>query len=106
MTIIAGPATYSIIGDVGLSVDRKTGMITTATVFDHEERQLYSFKLRSTFQSGEFIEHEAILVIDDENDSNSVPKFDRDTYSIDIAENVQIGTEIIRLRWSDHDFSE
>ncbi|PIO69692.1 cadherin domain protein [Teladorsagia circumcincta] len=98
-----GPATYSIVGDVGLSVDRKTGMITTATVFDHEERQLYSFKLKSSFQSGEFFEHEAILVIDDENDN--MPRFDHDRYSIEIAEDVQIGTEITRLRWTDHDFN-
>ncbi|KAK6043694.1 hypothetical protein COOONC_18800, partial [Cooperia oncophora] len=67
-----GPATYSIAGDIGLSIDHKTGMITTATIFDHEERQLHSFKLKSTFQSGEYVEQEAILVIDDRNTTSTI----------------------------------
>nr|CDJ93240.1 Cadherin and Laminin G domain containing protein [Haemonchus contortus] len=102
-TFIEGPATYSIVGDIGLSVDRKNGIIKTTTVFDHEERQLYSFKLKSTFQSGEFIEQESLLVIDDENDNS--PKFDSDLYSVEIVEDVQVGTEIARLKWSDNDFN-
>ncbi|XGW19036.1 hypothetical protein V3C99_003111 [Haemonchus contortus] len=102
-TFIEGPATYSIVGDIGLSVDRKNGIIKTTTVFDHEERQLYSFKLKSTFQSGEFIEQESLLVIDDENDNS--PKFDSDLYSVEIVEDVKVGTEIARLKWSDNDFN-
>ncbi|VDO25504.1 unnamed protein product [Haemonchus placei] len=98
-----GPATYSIIGDIGLSVDGKNGIIKTTTVFDHEEKQLYSFKLKSTFQSGEFIEQESVLVIDDENDNS--PKFNSDLYSVEIVEDVKVGTEIARLKWSDNDFN-
>uniref|UniRef100_A0A158PBQ0 Cadherin domain-containing protein n=1 Tax=Angiostrongylus cantonensis TaxID=6313 RepID=A0A158PBQ0_ANGCA len=96
--------TYSIIGDVELSIDERTGVIKTDTVFDHEMKQLYFFNIRATFSSGEFVDREALLVIDDENDN--IPRYDHDTYNITIRENVDIGVEILRLKWTDRDFSE
>ncbi|ETN85496.1 cadherin domain protein [Necator americanus] len=121
------PLTYSIIGSVGLSIDQKTGILKTDTQFDHEtvrcrrneitlrfrlrwprpqtlfQQQIYNFKLRSTYASGEFIDKDAILLIDDENDN--IPEFEHETYSVEIGEDVAIGAEILRLKWSDADFN-
>ncbi|VDM60776.1 unnamed protein product [Angiostrongylus costaricensis] len=95
--------TYSIIGDIGLSIDKRTGVIKTDTVFDHEMKELYSFKIRATFSSGEFVDREALLVIDDENDN--IPRYDHDSYNITISEDLDIGVEILRLKWTDRDFN-
>ncbi|KAK6740380.1 hypothetical protein RB195_008692 [Necator americanus] len=97
------PLTYSIIGSVGLSIDQKTGILKTDTQFDHETQQIYNFKLRSTYASGEFIDKDAILLIDDENDN--IPEFEHKTYSVEIGEDMAIGAEILRLKWSDADFN-
>ncbi|KHJ90244.1 cadherin domain protein, partial [Oesophagostomum dentatum] len=99
----SGAPTYSIIGEAGLSIDPQSGILKTATVFDHETQQLYSFKLRSTYPSGEFIDQDAILLIDDENDN--IPKFEQDTYGTEIEEDIEIGAEILQLRWTDRDFN-
>ncbi|VDM84848.1 unnamed protein product, partial [Strongylus vulgaris] len=97
-------ATYSIIGNSDLSVDPRTGILKTATLFDYETQQLYTFKLRTTYASGESVDQNAILLIDDENDN--IPKFDRETYNVTLREDIGIGEELLRLQWSDKDFSE
>ncbi|RCN33444.1 cadherin domain protein, partial [Ancylostoma caninum] len=97
------PVTYSIIGNIGLSIDPQSGILKTETVFDHEAQQLHNFKLRSTYASGEFIDREAILLIDDENDN--IPRFEHETYSVRVMEDIAIGEEILRLKWSDRDFN-
>ncbi|VDM76571.1 unnamed protein product [Strongylus vulgaris] len=99
----ANAATYSIIGNSDLSVDPRTGILKTATLFDHETQQLYTFKLRTTYASGESVDQNAVLLIDDENDN--IPKFDRETYNVTVREDIGVGEEVLRLRWSDKDFN-
>ncbi|WKX99935.1 hypothetical protein Q1695_014644 [Nippostrongylus brasiliensis] len=98
-----GPAKYSIVGDVGLSIDEESGTIRTSSVFDHELRQLYRFVIRATLPNGDLIHLDALLSIDDENDN--VPKFLREKYTVEIDEDVSPGTEIMKLQWSDEDFN-
>ncbi|EYC20756.1 hypothetical protein Y032_0021g405 [Ancylostoma ceylanicum] len=97
------PAAYSIIGNIGLSIDPQTGILKTETVFDHETQQLHNFKLRTTYASGEFTDRDAILLIDDENDN--IPMFEHETYSVEVKEDIAIGEQILTLKWSDKDFN-
>lgn len=70
----------------------------------HIQRQLYSFKVRSTSESGAYVDRDALLVIDDENDN--IPQLSRASYSVEIREDVYVGTEILHIKWTDKDFSE
>ncbi|KJH40428.1 cadherin domain protein [Dictyocaulus viviparus] len=94
---------YSIINSDNLSIDKKTGVITTTSSFDHEVQQLYTFTIRTTYSSGHYIDRKALLVIDDENDN--VPQYANDSYHIQISEDVFVGFEILQLKWTDQDFN-
>uniref|UniRef100_A0A183V6T8 Cadherin n=1 Tax=Toxocara canis TaxID=6265 RepID=A0A183V6T8_TOXCA len=88
-------------------IDQKSGIITVAGSIDREKESVYHFKVRATDVGGLSSEIEVLLFVADKNDN--VPRFELESYSTEIPENVNVGTKLLTLNVvdedSDYDFS-
>ncbi|XP_070692797.1 protocadherin Fat 2 [Pempheris klunzingeri] len=83
-------------------IDFKTGVLTVTNPLDYESQTMHVLTVRATDSvTGAFSEASIEIEVEDVNDN--APVFSKLSYSVNIAEGLQIGTSVVQLSASDGD---
>ena len=93
--------TYSKIGDVPFSVNRNTGQLSVSGKLDRERKDKYTFKIQAEDGGGKKATVNVEITILDVNDST--PKFPLTSYSVKLAEDAELGTNVFKIQAQDTD---
>ena len=91
-----GKLTYSKIGDVPFSVNRNTGQLSVSGKLDRERKDKYTFKIQAEDGGGKKATVNVEITILDVNDST--PKFPLTSYSVKLAEDAELGTNVFKIQ--------
>ena len=83
------------------NVDKILDLVVTQRKLNYERTQLYTLVIRATDGGGQFSEMTVNINVLDQNDNE--PIFNMSKYSKRVAENVTVGTQIIRVQATDAD---
>ncbi|XP_049898482.1 protocadherin Fat 2 [Epinephelus moara] len=83
-------------------IDFKTGVLTVTNPLDYESQTMHVLTVRATDSvTGAFSEASIEIEVEDVNDN--APVFSKRTYTVDVVEELPIGTSVIQLSASDRD---
>uniref|UniRef100_UPI00089DBBBA cadherin-23-like n=1 Tax=Ciona intestinalis TaxID=7719 RepID=UPI00089DBBBA len=97
------PLTFRVKGDIGLryfTVDSKTGVVKLRKQFDREVASMY--KAQFSVSNGVY-ELDKIASISVTNINDNAPLFEHNPYIANIPEDLEIGSEVLRIQASDPD---
>ena len=83
------------------NVDKILDLVVTQRKLDFERTQFYTLVIRATDGGGQYSEMTVNINVLDQNDNE--PIFNMSKYSKRVAENVTVGTQIIRVQATDSD---
>uniref|UniRef100_F1KPK7 Protocadherin Fat 4 n=1 Tax=Ascaris suum TaxID=6253 RepID=F1KPK7_ASCSU len=97
-----GSIEYSLIDAPSVvHISRQLGIITVTGIIDREKESAYKFKVRATDGGGLSSDADVFVVISDENDN--LPRFEFDSYAIDVREDTDIGVKLLQMNVFDND---
>ena len=90
-------------GSVDFSLNPTTGVVTLADALDYESTSVYYLTIRASDSNGGVATTSLNVTVVDQNDS---PQFLSTPYSVNIGENLPVGTTVIKVVASDQDLSD
>ena len=96
-----GTLNYAIRGKVPFKIDAKTGRLTVGGPLDREKQEKYNFEVVARDGGNKEAAVEVRISILDVNDS--APKFRQSSYSVKLAEDAQIGSQVFTMQAFDTD---
>uniref|UniRef100_A0A914RSC0 Cadherin domain-containing protein n=1 Tax=Parascaris equorum TaxID=6256 RepID=A0A914RSC0_PAREQ len=91
----------SIEWDNLFEVGTSDGAILSKAEIDYEQESAYKFKVRATDGGGLSSDADVFLVVSDENDN--MPRFEFDSYVIDVREDTDVGVNLLQINVFDND---
>ena len=98
------PITYSLISNqlLPFEINTNTGLFSLVTRLDFEEEpNIYFINVTATDSAGSSTVFPIIIQVTDVNDNS--PQFSQDSYEVEIAENVVVGTPVVQINATDLD---
>ncbi|GFR86901.1 protein dachsous [Elysia marginata] len=83
------------------NVEKILDLVVTNNKLNYERTQLYTLVIRATDGGGQYSEMTVNINVLDQNDNE--PVFNLSKYTVRVAENVTVGTQIIRVQATDDD---
>lgn len=90
-------------GSVDFSLNPTTGVVTLADALDYESTSVYYLTIRASDSNGGVATTSLNVTVVDQNDS---PQFLSTPYTVNIGENLPVGTTVIKVVSSDQDPSD
>ena len=90
-------------GSVDFSLNPTTGVVTLADALDYESTSVYYLTIRASDSNGGVATTSLNVTVVDQNDS---PQFLSTPYTVNIGENLPVGTTVIKVVASDQDPSD
>ena len=90
-------------GSVDFSLNPATGVVTLADALDYESTSVYYLTIRASDSNGGVATTSLNVTVVDQNDS---PQFLSTPYTVNIGENLPVGTTVIKVVASDQDPSD
>ena len=90
-------------GSVDFSLNPTTGVVTLADALDYESTSVYYLTIRASDSNGGVATTSLNVTVLDQNDS---PQFLSTPYTVNIGENLPVGTTVIKVVASDQDPSD
>ena len=90
-------------GSVDFSLNPTTGVVTLADALDYESTSVYYLTIRASDSNGGVATTSLNVTVVDQNDS---PQFLSTSYTVNIGENLPVGTTVIKVVASDQDPSD
>ena len=90
-------------GSVDFSLNPATGVVTLADALDYESTSVYYLTIRASDSNGGVATTSLNVTVLDQNDS---PQFLSTPYTVNIGENLPVGTTVIKVIASDQDPSD
>ncbi|KAI6177756.1 hypothetical protein M3Y97_00942500 [Aphelenchoides bicaudatus] len=87
-------------------IDEMTGVIRTVSELDREQLDIYNFKVIASDLGTPPLSTELQLIIKVLDENDNVPKFEKDSYELQLSEDTPRGKQLLELKATDADLDQ